>query len=145
MELLERYRISTSLNSELYYTNCFLYAFSQYGVSIDKIDVIRSYLVNIYIKIKDIGYIGKLLKLLFIIYLTRDHIKYEYMSCIKTHYSHWVNINFDLLKNQWNTFDIEWWIKREVWWRWIRIIYIKVSLLLMELYDDTSFLKVTES
>ena len=39
----------------------------------------RIYLVSIYFKIKDIGYLSKLLKLNFIIYLARDHIKEEYM------------------------------------------------------------------
>ena len=43
-----------------------------------KIVVIRSYLTDIHFKIKDIGYLGKLLKLGFIIYLARDHIKEEY-------------------------------------------------------------------
>ena len=43
-----------------------------------KIDVIRSYLVSIYDKIKDKGCLGKLLKLVFIIYLARYHMKEEY-------------------------------------------------------------------
>ena len=43
----------------------------------DKITTIRSYLVGIYVNIKDIGYLCKLLKLYFIIYLDRDHVLYK--------------------------------------------------------------------
>ena len=60
------------------YANCFIYALEQYRVSGDKITFIRSYLVGIHVKIQDIGYLGKLLKLGFIIYLARYHIKEEY-------------------------------------------------------------------
>ena len=70
--------IFPSLNLRLYYTNCFIYTLEQYGVPSDKIALIRSYLVSIYVKIKDIGYLGKLLKLFFIIYLGKYHIKEEY-------------------------------------------------------------------
>ena len=79
LELLIRYRIFPTLNPTFYYTNCFIYAPEQYGVPSDKIDVIRSYLVGIYVKIKDIRYLGKLLKLGFIIHLARYHIKDEYI------------------------------------------------------------------
>ena len=70
LELSIRYWIFLSLNPVFYYTNCFVYVFEQYGVPSDKITDIISYLVSIYIKIKDIGYLGKLLKLGFIIYLS---------------------------------------------------------------------------
>ena len=73
-----RYRIFPNLNPVFFYTNCFIYALGQYEVPSDKIAIIRSYLVSIYIKLKDIGWLGKLLKLCFIIYLARDHIKEEY-------------------------------------------------------------------
>ena len=78
LELLIRYRILPTLNPTFYYTNCFVYALEQYGVPSDKITVIRSYLVGIYVNIKVIRYLGKLLKLFFIIYLGRYHIKDEY-------------------------------------------------------------------
>ena len=39
----------------------------------------RNYLVSIYAKIKDIGYLGKLLKLSFIIHKGKYHITEEYM------------------------------------------------------------------
>ena len=67
-----------TLNPTFYYTNYFIYALEQYEVPSDKIVVIRSYLVSIYIKIKDIKYLDKLLKLMFIIRLARYHIKKEY-------------------------------------------------------------------
>ena len=78
LQLLIRYRILSTLNHMFYYTNYFIYAIEQYGIPSDKIDDIRSYLVSIYVKIKDIGYLGKLLKLCFIIYLAKYHIKEEY-------------------------------------------------------------------
>ena len=79
LELLIRYRIFPVLNPTFYYTNYFIYAFEQYEVPSDKITIIRTYLVDIYIKIKDIVYlVSKLLKLCFIIYLARYHIKEEY-------------------------------------------------------------------
>ena len=78
LKLIICYQILHTLNHTFYYTNCFVYALEQYGVPSDKLDVIRSYLVSIYVKIKDIGYLGKLLKLWFIIHLARDHINEEY-------------------------------------------------------------------
>ena len=78
LELLICYRISPTLNPTFYYTKCFIYAFNQYRFPSDKINIIRSYLVSIYVKIKDIRYLDKLLKLFFIIHLTRYHIKEEY-------------------------------------------------------------------
>ena len=80
LELLIHYRIFSSFNPTFYYTNCFIYALGQYGVPNDKLDAIRSYLVGIHVKVKDIGYLGKLLKLCLIIYLGRDHILEEYRS-----------------------------------------------------------------
>ena len=79
LELLIHYRILPTLNPTLYYTNCFIYALEQYGFPNDKIVGIRSYLADIYVKIKDIWYLDKLLKLRFIIHLDRDHIKDGYM------------------------------------------------------------------
>ena len=66
LEVLIRYRILLTLNLRLYYTNCFIYALEQYEVPSNKIDVIRIYLVSIYVNIKDIEYLSKLLKLGFI-------------------------------------------------------------------------------
>ena len=43
-----------------------------------KVDVIRTHIRGIYIKIKYTGYLGNLLKLCFIIHLARFHIKEEY-------------------------------------------------------------------
>ena len=51
LDLLICYRIFSSLNPRLYYTNCFVYVLEQYGVPNDKITLIRSYLVDIYVKI----------------------------------------------------------------------------------------------
>ena len=82
LELLVYYRILPTLNPTFYYSNYFIYALEQYGVPSDKIDVIRTYLISIYVKIKDIRYLGKLLKLWFIIFLSRDHIK-EWYRLIK--------------------------------------------------------------
>ena len=79
LDLLKRYRIFPNLNPTFYYTNYFIYTLKQYKVPSDKITIIRSYLVSIYVKIKYIVYLGKLLKLYFIIYLVRDYIKDEYM------------------------------------------------------------------
>ena len=78
LERLRRYRIFSNLDLTLYLTNCFVYALKQYGVPSDKLNVIKSFLTGIHFKIKDIGYLGKLLKLGFIIYLAKDHIKEEY-------------------------------------------------------------------
>ena len=76
LDLLIHYRIFLTLNPTFYYTNCFIYALEHYGVPSDKIDVIRSYLVSIYLKIKDIGYLGKLLKLcMFVLVFIFDHEK----------------------------------------------------------------------
>ena len=55
LNLLEQYQIFPCLNPELYYTNCFLYALGQYGVSIDIIATLTSHMADIYIKTKDIG------------------------------------------------------------------------------------------
>ena len=78
LELLIHYQILLTLNLTLYYSNCFIYTLEQYGVPSNKIAIIRSYLVDIYIKIKYIRYLDKLLKLRFNIYPARYHIKEEY-------------------------------------------------------------------
>ena len=78
LDLLILRRIFPSLNPTFYYTNCFIYVLEQYGILSDKITFIRNYLIGIHVKIKDIGYLGNLLKLWFIIYLARDHINEEY-------------------------------------------------------------------
>ena len=78
LELIICYQILHTLNHTFYYTNYFIYTLEQYGVPSDKFDAIRSYLVGIHVIIKDIWYLGKLLKLWFIIYLYRDHINEEY-------------------------------------------------------------------
>ena len=46
LNLLERYQIFSSLNLELYYTNCFLYTLGQYRVSIDKIFALIVHITN---------------------------------------------------------------------------------------------------
>ena len=69
--LLERYQIFPSLNPELYSTNCFLYALSQYRVSIGKIVVLRPHIANIYIKTKEMGLLCKKTRFVFIM---RQHI-----------------------------------------------------------------------
>ena len=63
LELLICYQILHSLDPTFYRSNCFIYTHEQYEVPSGKIDVIRSYLVSNYIKIKYIVYLGKLLKL----------------------------------------------------------------------------------
>ena len=51
LNLLKYYQIFHSLDPKLYHTNCFVYVLEQYRVPSDKIKVIRSYLVDIYVKI----------------------------------------------------------------------------------------------
>ena len=65
------------MNPTHYYTNYFVYALEQYEIPSDKITVIITYLVSICVEIKDIGYLGKLLKIRILIYLGRDYIEDE--------------------------------------------------------------------
>ena len=63
LNLLEQYQTFPNLNPELYCNNCFIQTLKQYGVPNDKIDVIRTTLVDDFVKIKDISHLGKTTKL----------------------------------------------------------------------------------
>ena len=65
--LLDRYQILADLDSELYHSNCFIYAMEQYRVPSDKIEIAKAHVTSVYIKTKDIGKVGEATGLGFLI------------------------------------------------------------------------------
>ena len=113
---LERYQILADLNSEAYYSNCFIYALRQSGLVLeDVISYIKSHFANTHITTKKIRFLGKRTELSFIPYEVRHRssktnaLKVQKLGKKKNSYTigakNVMPIPLLIFKNHWMLYD----------------------------------------